>query len=275
MCVIILCEREFPSVDTLKSAEAMNGHGGGIAWVDKTGKVMYRKALGADEIQHIIETEAQLPAIVHFRIASIGHVSDELCHPFPITDDSEVSLSGECDSVLFHNGTWSEWDTHLLSAITSGKLPMPKDTKHMSDSRCMALLANTYGKNILNLIAGKSDKIAVLSINGIEKFGEGWVTHKSNTCSNDYFVKRETVFTYDPMSKAYSYTIANNDNTQHHNKKKKKKGKNKTFQDYSWKDWEYSLNNGKDNDVDKDMAISNAYDEYCSMYDKMYEGGQQ
>jgi hypothetical protein len=83
------------------------------------------------------------------------------------------------------------------------------------------------------------------------------------------------VFTYDPMSKAYSYTIANNDNTQHHNKKKKKKGKNKTFQDYSWKDWEYSLNNGKDNDVDKDMAISNAYDEYCSMYDKMYEGGQQ
>lgn len=199
MCVIILCDKQFPSTATLESAEQMNGHGGGIAWLDQNGIVQYRKALGAKEIQHIITNEARLPAIVHFRIASVGGQSKELCHPFPITDNAELSLSGSADSVLFHNGTWSKYDDILLDSVIAGKVKLPADMSAISDSRTMALLANAYGRNILRLIDG-SNKIAVLSKDGIQKFGDGWVSVNSNVCSNDYFERSQSygVTTYDP-----------------------------------------------------------------------------
>lgn len=190
MCVIILCEKEFPSLDTLKSAEAMNGHGGGISWVGSSGLVSYRKSLDAEEIYKITKEEATLPAIIHFRIASVGGVVDELCHPFPITDEVSLDLYGECESVLFHNGTWGEWKEHMLSVVKYHKMQIPDGV--WSDSRCMAYMANHFGKNILHLIGGKTDKIAILSINGIERFGSGWVTVKKNVCSNNYFDMKDT-----------------------------------------------------------------------------------
>ena len=185
MCVIILAEDKFPTLDTLKSAEALNGHGGSIAWVEKQSTVRYYKNISADEMHTIIETQAQLPAIIHFRIASIGGVDPLLCHPFPITSNSELALDGEEQAVLFHNGTWSDYKDVLLQAVLSGKVAVPDGA--LSDSRVMALLANAYGHNVLSLIP-QNNKIAILTPDGIKKYGLGWVDVDKNTCSNAYFV---------------------------------------------------------------------------------------
>ena len=186
MCVIICCESEFPSLDTLKNAGVTNPHGGGIAWTTLERTIKYKKDIDAEEIHKIIHTEAQLPAIIHFRIASVGSVVPELCHPFPISADVSLDLEGESTNVLFHNGTWREWDEVLMQSITSGKVSsIPSGA--WSDSRCMALLAHTFGNNILNLI-DSSNKIAILTPLGIIKYGNGWVNVANNNCSNNYFI---------------------------------------------------------------------------------------
>ena len=55
MCVIITVEDgDFPNNKTLKSAESLNGDGGGIAWLNKDGTKSYRKGITAKKIIKII-----------------------------------------------------------------------------------------------------------------------------------------------------------------------------------------------------------------------------
>jgi hypothetical protein len=183
MCVIILCDKDsgFPALATLESAEQMNSHGGGIAWIEN-GKVRYKKGIKAKEIFEITK-KIQLPAIIHFRIASIGSVKNELCHPFEINEEASTALSGSCDGVLFHNGTWSDWNEICMRAVVSKGIKFPAGD--WSDSRAMAWLADKFGVNFLSLI-DTSNKIAVLTPEGITKFGR-YVEVEKNLCSNDYF----------------------------------------------------------------------------------------
>lgn len=185
MCVIILCEKEsgFPPLATLESAEKLNAHGGGIAWVEN-GKVRYQKGINAKEIFEITK-QIQLPAIIHFRIASIGAVNKELCHPFQISEDASTDIEGTCDGVLFHNGTWSEWNEYMMKAViqTGSKIQ-----GQWSDSRAMAWLTHKYDFEFLQLL-DSSNKIAVLTKDGIRKFGR-YVEVDKNLCSNDYFDNR-------------------------------------------------------------------------------------
>ncbi len=181
MCVIICCENEFPALATLESAESMNRDGGGVAWIEN-GKVRYRKGLNSKQIFDLTKI-IKLPAIIHFRIASIGAVVEELCHPFPINTEADTDSYGEGDSVLFHNGTWSEWQEVCLRTITTKDIPFPSGK--WSDSRAMAWLADKYGTNVLRLIPA-GNKIAVLSPTGIRKFGS-FVEVEKCDCSNDYF----------------------------------------------------------------------------------------
>ena len=160
----------------------MNKHGGGIAWVSGD-KVHYKKNLDAKEMMKVIKNEARLPAIVHFRIASVGHIVPELCHPFPIEDGVTTKLHGITDKVLFHNGTWDSWKDTLLQSLISTNKKLPKG--YWSDSRAMAYIANEHDESVLNLVDGK---IAVLSVKGIKKYGSGWVDVDKNSCSNNYFI---------------------------------------------------------------------------------------
>ena len=188
MCVIISCDDKFPTYETMRDAEALNSHGAGIAWLNEKGTVSYRKGVDATTIQAFIDNGVvKLPAIIHFRIASVGNVNHQLCHPFPVETGVPLTLEGETDKVLFHNGTWSDWREWLAQGVLAGKIQLG-DGADWSDSRCMATLADAYGENILNLIEGRN-KITVLDINGIRRFGDGWVTVDGNKCSNNYFVK--------------------------------------------------------------------------------------
>jgi len=195
MCVIINIEDgNFPKLETLKSAEKLNSHGGSIAFLIK-GKLCYQKNISAKKINKIINNRL-IPngvktAIIHFRIASVGNVNARLCHPFPISKEVKTDLKVEDSKfdLLFHNGTVSNWEKMLIKSIQDNYGKIPKG--ELSDSRIIAFLLNRHGHGIIK--DSTMNKFSILTKNGIVKYGS-WVKVDKNDCSNDYFVKKTTSF---------------------------------------------------------------------------------
>ena len=194
MCVIICIEDgQYPAKDTLLSAEKLNSHGGSIAWLNKSGTKSYRKGISAKQINKIIENKLKRnnikTAIIHFRIASVGGVDKALCHPFEVTNNVELNQRGDslqCD-LLFHNGTWTDYSEVILEMSERlGGMKLPKGK--WSDSRVMALISSKFGHKQLPKLVTGWNKIALLTTKGIVKYGDGWINHKGNACSNNYFV---------------------------------------------------------------------------------------
>lgn len=194
MCVIFcIDDGKFPDLETLKSAESLNSHGAGIAYI-KNGTVHYEKGIDSARIHTLIKNgNIGKKAIIHFRIASIGDVSKKLCHPFPISPDAELHLSGIApNGVLFHNGTLRDYDEYALGFIKNYGVALPNG--QLSDSRVMAWLTNFYGSSWLRLL--EDQKIAILTKDGIKKFGK-WTKFKGHDVSNDYFdMSHRQVVTY-------------------------------------------------------------------------------
>jgi hypothetical protein len=211
MCVIICIEDgKYPSKSTLEDAESMNSHGGSIAWLDKQGRKYYQKGIKAKAITKIINKQLKpkgiKTAIIHFRIASVGNVNKKLCHPFEITSRVDLNLSGErmTTDLLFHNGTWTEYAEEMLVFLGKHSKPMTIPYGEFSDSRVMAYLAKRMGvKKMAKLVTGWN-KIAVLTSDGITRYGTGWVKHKGNTCSNDYFIPTATQWSFND-DKPYTF----------------------------------------------------------------------
>ena len=199
MCVIIAKNPEdnYPSLDTLKSAELLNSHGGSIAWLNKNGSKSYRKGIKATKIHNIIEKQLKPKgidtALIHFRIASVGSVNKKLCHPFECTRQSELRLSADNikHDLLFHNGTWSEFADVFIEEVGKRNEPFKLSGGEYSDSRIMAILTAMTGHHgkMAKLVTGWN-KIAILTSKGIVKYGTGWITHDGNQCSNDYFIDK-------------------------------------------------------------------------------------
>ena len=198
MCVIICAEDgKYPTLETLKSAESLNSHGGSIAWLNKNGTRSYHKGIKAKKIYSIIQKTLKpkgiTTAIIHFRIASVGDVQKELCHPFQVKDNSPLDLKGEnlkCD-LLFHNGTWSDYAETIIEYCEKSKKPVKLPTGAYSDSRVMAILASRMGSvgKLAKVVTGWN-KLAILTSKGIKKYGSGWINHEGNACSNDYFIPK-------------------------------------------------------------------------------------
>ncbi len=196
MCVIIACEKTYPSMQTLESAESLNQDGGGIAWIEK-GIVHYKKGLSMDAKQiYKITQKIQLPFIIHFRITSVGSTKPALCHPFPITHKAETSLLGTAKAVIFHNGTWTDWEHCMLATLLDKQVKMPRGS--WSDSRAMAFIAAHTNKKILKKIVTGWNKMAILTPKGIEYYGDQWakIAEKDEItlkCSNDYFLPKPEI----------------------------------------------------------------------------------
>jgi len=195
MCVIICVEDgEYPSKKTLKNAESVNPHGGSIAWLNKDGTKSYKKGIKSKEIHNIINKKL-IPqgietAIIHFRIASIGGIKKKLCHPFEISGKVELNMENmnTTKDLLFHNGTWSEYEEALIEYLKSAKTPQLIPRGEYSDSRIMAYLASKIGyKAIAKQVKGW-DKVAILTDKGIKRYGSNWCDVKNNKCSNNYFL---------------------------------------------------------------------------------------
>jgi predicted glutamine amidotransferase len=216
MCVIICIEDgKYPSKATLEDAESMNSHGGSIAWIDSKGRKYYQKGIKAKAITKIIKKQLKpkgiTTAIIHFRIASVGNVNKKLCHPFEITNRVDLNLSGErmTTDLLFHNGTWSEYAEEMLEFLGKHNKPLKIPYGEFSDSRVMAYLAKRMGiKQMAKKVTGWN-KIAVLTSEGIKRYGTGWVNFKGNTCSNDYFVPTQWSFSGSSFKDEFNYGYGN------------------------------------------------------------------
>lgn len=99
---------------TLKQLEAMhrgNPDGAGMAWVSPgAADVTFVRGLLPEDV-HRIQATITHPYLLHFRWATRGESVAELTHPFPLgTRALFGELSGMCERVLIHNGTWNGFD---------------------------------------------------------------------------------------------------------------------------------------------------------------------
>lgn len=116
MCVIAFSPKgtDIPSVQQIKQMWQHNPDGAGYAYVNKKGKVVYKK--GFMSLSELL-SELQAPErfkntnfALHFRIGTSGKNDQATCHPFPISNNfgDLRKTEGESDSVLFHNGILSK-----------------------------------------------------------------------------------------------------------------------------------------------------------------------
>lgn len=178
MCVIIACYKTFPSLDTLTQCETANPDGGGLAYIEQN-QVKWYKGLSAKKI-YSMRNKGDYPKVIHFRIATVGGKLDELCHPFPITADAQLTTAGTANQVIAHNGHYLEWEDRLWQGILAQKLTLP-DGK-WSDTRALAWLAYHFGNSILSL---SNELIAHLNGNKqLTLYGTGWKKEKDIWFSN-------------------------------------------------------------------------------------------
>lgn len=172
MCVILISidKKTRPSLETLLACQASNRDGGGVAWVEN-GRPQYVKNVDANFIHNILQTKKG-QVVAHFRIATVGGIQPVLCHPFPIARNPSEGLSGSAKRVLFHNGTWGDWEKNLNKAIKSVNAHRPSGL--FSDSRAGAVVASIKGLKAIHTFGGK---FCVLSKKGAFMYNEGWVKH--------------------------------------------------------------------------------------------------
>ena len=190
MCVIMMFEDEYPKKEMLDSAEAFNKDGGGFSWIDSAkGTVRWEKGMHVTSkfIMETIDREnIQLPIIIHFRIATHGGVNNELCHPFAISAENNEDLEAtgqDVNGVLFHNGVWSDWNSVAMKVLLNDKeTKLPSG--NFSDSRMMAWLIRHLGNNYLQLI---DEKVALMTPDGIVRYGKGWSMEGKVDCSNTHW----------------------------------------------------------------------------------------
>ena len=173
MCVISLAEAARPDRAVVEEMYESNPKGAGVAWREN-GRVRWEKGLSLEAVQERA-AEVPLPFALHFRTPSFGtSMSMYACHPFPISDDVDTSLSGSVEGwVLFHNGFWHDWRSKLIDiAVKSGKKLPPHS---WSDSRGLAWAAHHFGIGILELI---DEKVLLFGPNpeDIKLLGYGWTT---------------------------------------------------------------------------------------------------
>jgi len=177
MCVISIYQEIAPLLEELEQMEKTNKDGGGIAWREKE-KIKWKKGLNAKEI-YTITKKISFPYIIHFRLATSGGVTKELCHPFPINLQVETNLEGKAEKVIFHNGIWNKWKELCLNAIVSSGKSFLKGK--ISDTRALAWFVTIYGEEILTLI---DEKVVIFSSNSIAIYGNGWIREEKTIYSN-------------------------------------------------------------------------------------------
>lgn len=181
MCVIIVSEKEKPTLELLQKCEVANPDGGGFAWRHNN-KVRYHKGLTAGEIFKE-QKSLPLPLVTHFRLATHGGKSPLLCHPFPVSRNAELSLEGLANKLLFHNGIWHDWKKLCIQTLMRKNIAFPSGI--ISDSRAMAWFCYCWGTSMLSLI---SEKVVVFTAKNIEVYGDGWEQYEKHLVSNTFFL---------------------------------------------------------------------------------------
>lgn len=203
MCVIVLVDSEAsrPSVEMIDMMWDKNGDGGGAAWRredEETGQILvcWEKGLMKEPGRaRIKELAASLPIpyVLHMRIATIGGVKQNMTHPFPIDQKGMNELQGETPGyVLFHNGTFRDWDKEARALAISTGIAIPAGK--WSDSRAMAWICSIIGNGFMELLTDQ--KGLAFGPDGADLFTgtAGWeqvvdpMTQEKVWCSNSHFL---------------------------------------------------------------------------------------
>jgi hypothetical protein len=160
MCVIMVVsgyKEARPSKEMIRLGYERNSHGAGVAW-QENGKVKWLKGMDLATVTKF-HKKLPFPYVLHFRAASVGTIDGPHgCHPFPVDAMSSTALSGEAESVLFHNGFWHDWKSKIVEISIKGHLPLPAGG--WSDTRALAWAGSHLGPGFLELV---SEKLVVLS----------------------------------------------------------------------------------------------------------------
>lgn len=181
MCVIIAGSDKRPTLAELRACERRNPDGAGLAWLNEDGSVSFRKGISARAMHSMIrELPKGTPFVGHFRYATVGEPSDELCHPFPISRRTSLATSGDLDRgqrVLFHNGTWTGWRSVLRGA---SNLPRGE----WSDSRALAFAIGNGSDELLDEVPCKFAVLGKASIRLYPSDLGGWCARNGVMYSN-------------------------------------------------------------------------------------------
>lgn len=202
MCVIAVCVETPLSEEQIEKMYAANSHGVGVAWREKekkTGEAWVRWIKGIDTLDASKELIATLPLpyIAHFRVASVGPVRSQLCHPFPIDDRTTLALEGRTQgSVLFHNGTLGKWRDLMYEVALKGGHKIPNGI--WNDSRAMAWMAGCLGIGVLEFF---DQRLIAFGPGDLDVFaperGQGWeAVEKGQWASNLLWKYRKPVKGY-------------------------------------------------------------------------------
>jgi len=186
MCQILFSESKNPPKEAFKDGNAMNKDGFGFAYVEEK-QVVWSKGFDHKDLDDkLIEQYCALPfpKAIHFRLATHGGTSQELTHPFPIKRGNSHDLKGKAPAVLFHNGIWHQYEDRLREAILAGTINPNVLKGGMSDSRAMAVLAQRFGHDILDVLNLGSNKVLILTGTTYSQYGswtekEGWSASSS------------------------------------------------------------------------------------------------
>lgn len=153
MCVIAVCKDRKMTKGEIKASDSRNSDGIGVAWGD--GQFChFKKGMEVEEFKEWYSTFEFRPHVVHFRLSSVGEVCTELTHPFIVSVESTIKLEGKVKSpVLFHNGTFSDWSTWLISLYLKSRRKIPKGP--WSDSRVIAVMVHFLGVHVLEVLGGR------------------------------------------------------------------------------------------------------------------------
>jgi hypothetical protein len=180
MCVIIAGANNRPSLAELLACERRNPDGAGLAWLNDDDTVSFRKGITAEEMHAMLRRLPKAtPFVGHFRWATVGEPSPELCHPFPVGRRTSLATKRDHSKgrVLFHNGTWSGWRSVLNGA---SNLPAGE----WSDSRALAYALGNGSDELLDEVPCK---FAVMGSGALRLYPSdlgGWSSRRGVMYSN-------------------------------------------------------------------------------------------
>lgn len=156
MCLLAVFLKR-PDLQTIQKIGQVNRDGFGLGFYNKDKKCEYYKGIKTVEEIWELTKDIPIPFVFHARLASQGGKDLLLTHPFEITEQSELKLSGECDKLLFHNGHSNLFDNYALAADVDIKEVGP-----MSDTRAFAMICSKHRDNGYKFLKSLNNKFVIM-----------------------------------------------------------------------------------------------------------------
>ena len=196
MCVIIGTKgKKKINEKVLRDAWESNSDGAGLAWQENKKVYVIKGIMKLKELIEIYEEVDTFPHVVHFRLGTGGGTCPELTHPFPCSPKKvKNEFIFEADSVVFHNGIISGWETLLfaLSGVMEKKEYQEFVKQPLNDTKVVAKYIEKTCPEILNYLGGKW---CYMTGKETTLFGEGWIQEEEFFYSNKSF-EYKNVTTY-------------------------------------------------------------------------------